>query len=229
LSAGDAAASADLLVRWEGVVRGLNFRDPYHLLRGVLNEAEALVDVGRLAEAATALDWFVESARESDRDWPLTLAERPRALLTAAEGDLEGALTSLERLPDEAAFRTLPFERARAVLALGVARRRAKQRRAARQALESARDAFASVGGPLWEEKAAAELARVGGRAPAGTELTATEQRIAELVAGGKTNKEVAAELFVTVHTVEGALTRIYGKLDVRSRSQLAGKLAGKM
>src|SRR5439155_13665798 len=50
LSAGDAAAAADLLVRWEGVVRGLNFRDPYHLLRGVLNEAEALVDVGRLAE-----------------------------------------------------------------------------------------------------------------------------------------------------------------------------------
>jgi DNA-binding CsgD family transcriptional regulator len=61
------------------------------------------------------------------------------------------------------------------------------------------------------------------------SELTATERRIAELVAAGRTNKEVAAALFITVHTVEAALTRIYGKLGVRSRTELAGKLAVKM
>ena len=86
---------------------------------------------------------------------------------------------------------------------------------------------FDEVGAPLWAAKARAELARIGGRAPAGDELTSTEQRIAELVAEGKTNKEVAATLVVAERTIESALTQIYRKLDVRSRTELARKLAG--
>ena len=70
------------------------------------------------------------------------------------------------------------------------------------------------------------ELARIGGRAPGRGELTEAESRIAALVAEGRTNREVAAALFVTVHTVEGALTRVYRKLGVRSRSELAHRLA---
>ena len=65
-------------------------------------------------------------------------------------------------------------------------------------------------------------IARMGGRTTAGTELTATEERVAELVAQGLTNKAVAGELFVTDRTVEGHLSRIYAKLGVRSRAELA-------
>jgi DNA-binding NarL/FixJ family response regulator len=79
----------------------------------------------------------------------------------------------------------------------------------------------------LWAAKARAELSRIGGRRSSGDELTPTEQRIAELVAAGNTNREVAATLVVAERTVESALTQIYRKLDVRSRTELARKLAG--
>ena len=81
-------------------------------------------------------------------------------------------------------------------------------------------------GRALWAEHARTELGRIGGRASSGRGLTPTERRLAELVAGGATNREAAATLFVTVHTVEAALTRIYGKLGVRSRTELANRLA---
>ena len=81
------------------------------------------------------------------------------------------------------------------------------------------------MGAPLWAEQARAELARIGGRAPSRRELTEAERRIAALVAEGRSNREVAATLYVTEHTVEGALTRAYRKLGVRSRGELAARL----
>ena len=80
---------------------------------------------------------------------------------------------------------------------------------------------------PALQEKTRAELGRIGGRSASPGELTPTEQRIAELVAGGMTNREVASALVITVHTVEAALTSIYRKLDVRSRTEMARKLPG--
>jgi DNA-binding NarL/FixJ family response regulator len=82
---------------------------------------------------------------------------------------------------------------------------------------------FEELGVPLWAEAARAEIARIGGRT-AGDGLTPSEHRVASLVANGRSNREVAAELFVTVRTVETALTRIYRKLGVRSRTELARK-----
>ena len=84
---------------------------------------------------------------------------------------------------------------------------------------------FEQLGAPLWAQRAREELARIGGRAPSTDDLTPTEQRIADLVAGGMTNREVAATLFVTPKTVESALTRVYRKLGVRSRTELALRL----
>ena len=69
-----------------------------------------------------------------------------------------------------------------------------------------------------------AELGRVGGRVASGDGLTATEQRVAALVAEGRTNREVAAELVVSVRAVEANLTRVYAKLGVRSRAELAAR-----
>ena len=85
---------------------------------------------------------------------------------------------------------------------------------------------FDRLGAPLWAEQTRNELARIGGRAPSSDALTEAERRIATLVAEGKTNREVAAALFVTEHSVENALTRIYRKLDVRSRAELAARSA---
>ena len=103
--------------------------------------------------------------------------------------------------------------------------RRAKQRGAARLALDRALAIFERLGAPLWAVKARDELGRIGGRAPSRGELTEAERRVAALVAEGRTNREVAAALFVTEHTVEGALTRAYRKLGIRSRAELAARL----
>ena len=93
--------------------------------------------------------------------------------------------------------------------------------------LEDARGAFAALGAALWEEKAAAELGRIGGRRASGAELTPAEERVAALVADGRTNKQVAAALFLTERTVEFHLTHAYRKLGVRSRAELARRFAG--
>ena len=147
-------------------------------------------------------------------------------MILAAEGDfaaahsaLELALTVHERLPQ-------PFDLARTLLTLGAIRRRTKKRGAARESLGRALAIFDELGAALWAEKARSELARIAGRAAAGDELTPTEQSIAELVAMGKSNKEVAAQLFITPRTVEGHLTHIYAKLGVRSRAELAHRMS---
>lgn len=86
--------------------------------------------------------------------------------------------------------------------------------------LRSGRD-----GAPLWAARARAELDRISGRSPGPAALTATERRVAELVASGRSNKEAAAELFVTVRAIESTLTKVYAKLGVGSRTELAALL----
>jgi DNA-binding NarL/FixJ family response regulator len=86
---------------------------------------------------------------------------------------------------------------------------------------------FDGLGAALWSGRATAELARIPGRGPATAELTAAERRVAELVAEGLANKEIAARLFVTPRTVEAHLSKVYAKLGVRSRAQLAVRMSG--
>ena len=104
--------------------------------------------------------------------------------------------------------------------------RRTQNRAAAHAILDDAAERFAELGAPLWADRAEEERARIGGRAPSGDALTPTEQRISELVAEGLTNREVAERLFITPKTVESALTRVYRKLAVRSRTELTRRLA---
>jgi DNA-binding NarL/FixJ family response regulator len=104
--------------------------------------------------------------------------------------------------------------------------RRSKKRAAARQSLEQARTAFEQLGCPGWARAAAGELNRISGRRRSpGASLTPSEQRVAELVASGLSNKEVAAQLFISVYTVEAHLSNVYTKLGIRSRAQLARQL----
>jgi DNA-binding CsgD family transcriptional regulator len=115
---------------------------------------------------------------------------------------------------------------ARTLLVAGQIHRRNRQKRASKQALDRALEIFEQLGTPLWADKARAELARVGIRPSAPLGLTPTEERVARLVADGKSNREVAAELFLSRRTVEDNLSRVYRKLGVRSRSQLARSFA---
>jgi len=186
---------------------------------------DALVAVGELDEAEAIAVTTEKRARALDRAWALALCARTRAMVAAARGDVTSAWAAFDDALAHHARTDDPFQHARTLLALGMTQRRAKQRRAARATLEQALMAFEQLGAPLWAEKARAESARIGGRAPSRGELTESESRIVELVAEGRTNREVATALFVTEHTVATALTRIYGKLGLRSRAELASRL----
>lgn len=187
---------------------------------------EALVVLERQEEAEVALAWYEGNARRLSRHSCLAASARCRALLHAARGELPAATAELERALEEHRRYDLPFDRARTLLACGATSRRVKQKRAAREALEQALSIFEELRAPLWAGKARAELARIGGRTAFHESLTPTERRVAELAAEGKTNREVAATLFVTVKAVEATLTRAYAKLGIRRRGELAGRLA---
>jgi DNA-binding CsgD family transcriptional regulator len=187
------------------------------------DEIAALVHLGEVETASGLVDELERRGIQLGRPTLLATARRYRGLIQAARGDVDGAAEPIEQ--SLAIFGTdLPFERARTLLVSGEVRRRSKQKRAAREALEEALALFDQVGAPLWAAKARAELARIGGRVAIGG-LTATERRVAELVAKGHSNKEVAAELFVSVRAVEANLSKVYAKLDVRSRTELARRL----
>ncbi len=224
LSGGDAEAALRHFRSAEGLRSVLGFRDP-GMDWLVPDELDALVSVGELDEAGAMLDSWERRARTLDRAWALAIVLRVRALVLAARGDLDGALTTFETALAEHARAEDPFQHARTLLALGATQRRAKRRGAARTSLEHALAIFERLPAPLWAKKAQGELARIGGRAPSRGALTPSEERVAALVAEGRTNREVAAALFITERTVEAALTRVYGKLGVRSRTELAGRL----
>ncbi len=227
LSTGDFLSAAERLapvVRW---LQGRGVGEP-SLFPARELAIEALVAVGDLDEARVQLGWLEEAGHRLGTSWPLAMGARCRGLLLAAEGDLEGALASCERALEVHERMPVPFERARTLLIYGAILRRARRRRAAREAIEAALVIFEALPAPVWADNARAELARIGGRAASGDGLTEGERRIAELVAAGKSNKETAAALFLSVHTVEDALKRVYRKLGVRSRTELARRLSSK-
>jgi DNA-binding CsgD family transcriptional regulator len=224
LSLGDAATALAQLERAWKIRDGVRLLEPGHRFE-LGDTLEAVIAVGELDEAERRLIPWEQRSRALDRSSAIAVTARCRALLLAARGDLAGAQEAFEQALAEHARIQNPFQHARTLLALGVTQRRAKQRGAARRTLEQALSIFERLGAPLWAEQARSEVARIGGRAPARGELTEAERRIAALVAEGRTNREVAAALFVTEHTVEGALTRAYRKLGVRSRTELAHRL----
>ena len=185
---------------------------------------EALIGVGRLEDAAAKLEAWEQLGREIDRPRVLATGARAHGLLAADRGDLDRAVASFQEALDHHDRLPIPIERGRTLVALGSVHRRAGHRRHARSALEEALGLFERIGARIWADRARAELGRLGGRAPAGDELTPTERRVGQLVAEGRTNKEVAAALFISVRTVEANLTRIYSKLGVRSRTELAAR-----
>jgi ATP/maltotriose-dependent transcriptional regulator MalT len=186
---------------------------------------ETLLALGELELARDYLDTYALHAERIASPWAVAAAARCRGLLRAAEGDADKAFSAFEHALEELRARPFPLEQARTLLCLGTTRRQAGQKKAAREALEQALAIFDELGARLWAEKARRELRRISGRRAAADDLTETELRVAELAARGRSNKEIAAELFMGTSTVEMHLSRVYRKLGVR-RAGLAARLA---
>lgn len=189
---------------------------------------EALVERGKLDEARAVTERLRALGEEHDHPWGLVTAKRCAALVRlASPGGDDDAATALAEAATALGELGLPFDRARALLSLGRAQRRLRKWGAARESLDRAAADFDALGSTGWADRARAERARVGGRrAAAGGGLTPAERRVAELAADGLANKEIAGELFVSVRTVEVHLKHTYEKLGIRSRTQLARRLA---
>jgi DNA-binding CsgD family transcriptional regulator len=187
---------------------------------------EALVWLGRTAEASAIVDRLRDLAERQEHPWGLATASRCGAVVRLASGYDEQAAAQLADAAASYGDLGLGFDQARSLLWLGREARRAGRRAAARRALETAMADFEAFGADGWAGQARAELDLLGARgAPAGG-LTAAEQRVVELAAAGLSNKQIARHLFVAVHTVEVHLTHAYAKLGVRSRAQLASRMA---
>ena len=216
----------EAVVRFEAAEqarRGADIREPA-MYWWRADYVESLLELGRTDAAVDLLDSWEEDATRVGRDWVTAQVTRCRALVAAACGDVEAAHALLERAVSEHEAVGDPFGHARALLALGVVRRRRRQKRPAREAIEAALEAFETIGAAGWAATTRRELGRVGGRTRV-EGLTAAESRVASLVAEGRTNREVAAALFLGERTVASHLTHVYAKLGVRSRTELARRL----
>lgn len=188
---------------------------------------EALVALDDLGAASDVTARVTALAEAQLHPWGRATARRCAATVRLGRGHDDAAVAALDEAADTYATLGLPLDRARTLLALGRAHRRNRKWGAARDALEQAAVAFDELGAPGWAVAARDELARVGARRASATgELTAAERRVAELAAQGLANKEIAQALVVTVSTVEFHLSKTYAKLGIRSRAQLAGRLA---
>jgi DNA-binding CsgD family transcriptional regulator len=187
---------------------------------------EALVWLGRIAEADAVTGHLRELAERQEHRWALATVSRCAAVARLASGYDERAAGQLADAAARYGELGLRFDRARSLLWLGQAARRARKRTAARRALETASKEFDALGSPGWAGQADAELDLLGARRAASAgDLTAAEQRVVGLAASGLSNKQIARRLFVAVHTVEVHLAHAYAKLGVHSRAQLASRL----
>jgi DNA-binding CsgD family transcriptional regulator len=223
LAVGDPAAVDENLGPLAQMITSMESIDPV-LGCFLPEEIEALTELGRVDEADALTTWLATRAELVDSAWGCAAARRCQGLVAAARGEHEVALAALDDATRQFEALSMPIERARTLLVIGRLQRRRKQKRLARLALEEAEATFVETGATVWGERARAELARVTTRRASAT-LTATEAHIAQLAAEGLTNREIAETVFVSTKTVEANLGRVYRKLGISSRAQLARAL----
>ena len=225
LSLGNFAAALDRLDALVKLPDGEPLRDAT-AFRATADAVEALLGLGRTYEARELVEGLEGRARSVDLPSRVAASARCRALVLAELGDVASARAAISDANAVHAHHHEPFEHARTLLAAGTIERRAKHKALAGEALEQARTIFEQLGARLWCERARRELERTGVHRTPGGELSAAERRVADLAARGATNKQIAAQLFMSVKTVEAHLSRVYRKLGVHSRTQLAASAA---
>ncbi|MFI1654620.1 AAA family ATPase [Streptomyces sp. NPDC020472] len=232
LITGDVATALETLRRVQADERAQSTVDP-SMLRWHEELAEALLAQDAADEALALLAEVRPVAERLGRSTVLLGCDRAYALCLAAEGRTDEAAELLTRTAESFGRAGLPLERGRALIALARVERRRRRRSAAQTALHEAASVFERAGAAPWlalaSETPAGEGAGPGAggeeSVPALSSLTEAELRLARLVGQGASNQEAAAKLYLSVKTVEARLTRIYQKLDVRSRAQLATAL----
>lgn len=188
---------------------------------------EAATRSGNRGAAARAFSTLSERALAAGTPWALGLRARCQALLDGGRNAEDAYLESISQLKRCRAVVDL----ARTQLLYGEWLRRANRRRDARQQLHTAHDMFSAMGADGFASQAAAELRATGERArtrapQTNFDLTPRETRVAELAAEGQSNNQIAEQLYISPRTVEYHLGKVYRKLNVTSRSQLALRLA---
>ncbi len=223
LSEGDAETAAAEFSESVRVLDEMGFAHP-GAIPALPDAIEALSLVGDMAAAQELLRVLRHQAAGVHSGWVDAAVTRAAGTVASARGDPAGP-AMLSASAD--AFVTLGFspDAARARLLQGRALVRCGKRMAAADSLDGARNAFVAMGAPLWAQRATCELDRVAPGRSSG-DLTPTERRVAALVAEGKRNREIAHQLFMSVATVEAHLTRMFRKLNIKSRSELTRLVA---
>lgn len=228
LATGEAAKAVATLRRVAALEEAQQVVDP-SVLRWHGELAEALVAADDPVRAQELLDRVTPVARALGRTTVVAALDRARALCRSAQGEPEPAVLLLARTAQRFEALGLPLEQGRTLLALARVERRRRRRAPARAALAAAAEVFERAGAKPWQDLARPTPGESSAAPyPGAAALTEAEARLALLVGGGASNQEAAAKLFLSVKTVEARLTRIYQKLDVRSRAQLATALRGR-
>ena len=220
------------LAKVEDMQANLGYAHP-GIVRSTADLIEALIAVGEIAQATSQLEQFTRQATQARSAWGSATALRCRGLLLLARDDKQRAIDALTHAVTRSRSQPDPMEAVRTCLALGQALRHDRRRVQARPLLQEAIDLSAAIGAAGWHAKAVAELARCGrtsvspsgvhaGRTVAGGPLTPMQMTIAELVASGKGNRQIAAQLYISQKTVEAHLSAIYRQLGLRNRTELA-------
>jgi DNA-binding NarL/FixJ family response regulator len=224
LAGADAGAAATHLARAVELADDIGLGHP-GALPVVADAVIALAAAGCLDDARTRLGELEKQAEMIGCERTSAMFAHAEGALRAAAGDPETAIHLLEAAAEAFDRLSLRPDAARCRLNAGQAALRAGRRAVAADLLERASDEFVRLGAVTWAATAARQLERaVPGRT--GGLLTPMESSIVRLVAVGAKNRQIASELFVSVATVEAHLTRVYRKLDVRSRTELARAVA---
>ncbi|QSB04072.1 AAA family ATPase [Natronoglycomyces albus] len=223
LISGDAHAAVSALSEGRTLLTTAGIIDP-SLARWHSDLVEALAMTGRVAEAEGLLIDLRSLATQLELPFVLASLDRAESACLTARGDTDAAAAMLLKAREAFEGLRLPLEIGRVILTQGRLERRRRRQKAARDYIAEAAQLFRDHEAYGWLGIVESEQTRLS-QGPRNTEsklsLTHAEQRLAKLVAEGASNREAAAQLYLSVKTVESTLTRVYRKVGIRSRTQL--------
>jgi DNA-binding CsgD family transcriptional regulator len=188
---------------------------------------EAMAGTGKINEARRIVETITALANRLGRTSVLACMQRAIGVQHMAAGQFAEAAAALHASTAQLEHAGQPLERIRGLLALSDLERRRRRQAASRDALSAAHQICVDTGATAWLPRIEQRILRAGAVVPGrAAHLAPAELRIAELAGSGATNREIAATLYLSVKTVEANLSRIYRKLEVRSRTELAKTMA---
>ena len=222
---GDPAVAATCLRELDEIALAIQVMSPNAFRHGA-DLVEVLVESGDVAAAESAAARLSHAAARGELPWAVAVSARANATLAAARGDLDEALHQAQTSVGLTRSLGMPFEVGKSLLTLGGVLRRRRAKSVAAAVLEEACVVFDDLDARPWADLATAQHRALGLRPRVGNGLTPTECRVAELAAEGLTNPEIAGRLAMSRKTVEFNLSKVYRKLQIRNRAQLATALA---